>query len=94
MAIPGWMRYVWAGTSDDGTPLALQDPLKARLQKRSVASGTAPSVVRNLLSVTEIFGTDLPADVSSQRALTEYLSQLTAGGVLVTVRHALRRGEQ
>jgi len=50
--------------------------------------------VRNLLSVTEIFDTDLPADVSSQRPLTEYLSQLTADGVLVTVRDALRRGEQ
>lgn len=91
LAVAAWMRYVWAGVSDDGAPLPLQDPLAARLRALTRSAAGPAAVVANLLSLTEVFGEDLPDHVRFRQLLSEHLDRLSRHGVLATVRDALTR---
>lgn len=86
LAVAGWMRYV-AGTDEDGLPIEVCDPLAERLRLLAgEASGQPDEMVRKLLSVEEIFGSDLPKDARFTDAVTAHLRALYAKGAQQTVR--------
>jgi fructuronate reductase len=78
--VAAWMRFVWAGASDAGRPLPLDDPLADRLRAAVAGAGSPDDVVDALLGVSAVFGTDLRDDDVLRRLLTEALGALTAGG--------------
>jgi fructuronate reductase len=81
LAVAAWMRYVWAGTTDDGAPLPLDDPLRDRLRS-AVAGRTDPRAVTGaLLAVGEIFGADLPESATFRDLVADWLTRLAADGV-------------
>jgi fructuronate reductase len=84
LAVAAWMRYVWAGATDDGAPLPLDDPLRDRLRS-AVAGLTDPRAVTGaLLAVEEIFGPDLPESATFRALVADRLTHLTTAGVLRT----------
>lgn len=89
LAVAAWMRYVWAGQTDEGAPLQLQDPMAGRLQSLAHAAGDPAGVVTNLLSVTEVFGDDLPDHEAFRELLVAHLTRLTRYGAIRAVRDAL-----
>lgn len=86
LGVAAWMRYVWAGQADGGTPLPLEDPLADRLRALTAAARTPAQVVAALLTLSEVFGADLPQDARFRELVTEDLTALSRDGV----RSALR----
>lgn len=60
LGIAGWMRYV-SGVDDAGNAIDVRDPLAQKI-KGLVDNTAEKERVAALLSLTEIFGSDLPAD--------------------------------
>ena len=80
LAVAAWMRYIWAGTADDGTPLPLDDPLRDRLRAAVAGRSDPGAVVDALLSITEIFGADLRESTLFRDLVTDHLTHLTTDG--------------
>jgi fructuronate reductase len=90
LAVAGWMRYV-SGTDEHGRPIELRDPLAAQL--RGLADEAGPVATRlapALLSLTSIFGSDLPADPRLTRAVEAALDGLLTNGTAATVAQSRR----
>ena len=86
LAVAGWMRYV-AGTDEQGHPIEVCDPLAEHLRVLAdAAAGQPDAMVSKLLSVEEIFGSDLPKDARFTDAVTAHLLALYAKGAQQTVR--------
>jgi fructuronate reductase len=81
LGVAAWMRYVRAGTAEDGTPLPVDDPLAARLGELTAQAATPAAVVDALLSLEEVFGEDLPTNRTFRALVTDSLETLTKGGV-------------
>jgi fructuronate reductase len=80
LAIAGWLRYV-GGTSEDGTPIDVRDPLAAPLrQALDAAGGTAPGLVTAALGFEAVFGTDLPRKPAFHAAVVDAYVRLRNGG--------------
>lgn len=79
-AVAAWMRWVWAGTTDEGAPRVLDDPLAPALEAAVRDCASPAQVVGRLLAVTEVFGEDLAGDPVLGGLLTESLARLTADG--------------
>ncbi|MDT7095151.1 mannitol dehydrogenase family protein [Citrobacter amalonaticus] len=58
LGVAGWMRYV-SGVDDAGTTIDVRDPLSDKIRAR-VAASSEDQRVSALLSLSEIFGNDLP----------------------------------
>lgn len=58
LGVAGWMRYV-SGKDDSGQPIDVRDPLAEKIQA-IVAASREEDRVTALLTLTEIFGNDLP----------------------------------
>lgn len=83
LSIAGWMRYC-RGVSQTGAPLPLNDPLADRI--RALASGPdGDDLVLNMLSLTEVFAPDLPADPEFVATVTAANSALKQKGVATTL---------
>ena len=85
LGVAGWMRYV-SGTDEKGAPIDLRDPMAARLSDIAKAAGPdANRLAPALMAVTEIFGTDLPADPRFTEPVTTALARLFRDGAAKTV---------
>ncbi len=85
LGVAAWMRYV-TGRDETGTPIEVKDPLAPRLRALADAAGpNAEALAAALLEVTEIFGTDLPADAGFRRTVTDHLASLFANGARATI---------
>lgn len=85
LGVAGWMRYV-SGTDEKGAPIDLRDPMAARLSDIAKAAGPdAGRLAPALMAVTEIFGTDLPADPRFTAPVTDALARLFRDGAAKTV---------
>ena len=85
LGVAAWMRYV-TGSDENGQPIEVKDPLAARLRAIADAAGRdAGALADGLLGVSEIFGTDLPANAAFRRAVVGHLGSLFAVGALATV---------
>ena len=89
-AVAAWMRWVWAGHTDDGTPHVLDDPLAPFLQRLLVGVDTPADAVARLLGVTEIFGQDLREDGVVRRLLTDALVLLTRAGAMTAANEMVK----
>ncbi len=87
-AIAGWMRYV-EGTDERGKPIEIRDPLAVVLAARLAVAGSAPrDRVQALMSIEQIFGTDLIANegfVVDLSAVYSSIAQHGARGALMRV---------
>ncbi|MBB6306318.1 mannitol dehydrogenase family protein [Xanthobacter tagetidis] len=91
LGIAGWMRYV-AGWDEHGRAIDVRDPLASRLRTLADAAGLdAPRLAPALLSVREVFGTDLPADPRFATAVTEALGDVIRGGAAGAVGRVVTR---
>ncbi len=80
LGVAGWMRYV-TGVDEQAQAIDVRDPLATHL--RTLADGAGPSaerLVRALLGVEKVFGSDLAADPRFVTAVTERLARLFAEG--------------
>jgi fructuronate reductase len=85
LGVAAWMRYV-TGIDEQGHAIDVRDPLAARL--RALADEAGPVAARlapALLSVTSIFGADLPADPRFTTPVETALAALFASGARATV---------
>lgn len=82
--VAAWMRYV-SGVDDSGRPIEIKDPLGDKIAAR-VAASEAAGRVSALLSLREIFGTDLPANPQFVSAVSRAWDLITRHGT----REALR----
>ena len=86
LGVAAWMRYVSAGATDDGRPLPLDDPLADRLRALTAGAGTPAQTVDALLTLTEVFGEQLPQDAVFRELVTDALTALSRDGVRSAVR--------
>jgi fructuronate reductase len=85
LGVAAWMRYV-TGLDEQGRPIDVKDPLSARLrQLADAANGNPQQLAANLLTVTEVFGEDLPASESFRETVTTHLESLFEHGAAVTI---------
>ena len=86
LGVAAWMRYV-TGIDESGQPIDVRDPQAARLRAIADAANHDPQrLADGLLEVTEIFGTDLPADPTFRETVAGHLDALFTQGALETVR--------
>ena len=80
LGVAGWMRYV-TGIDETGKPIDVRDPLAAELRALADAAGpSAERLVRGLLGVEKIFGSDLAGHARFVAAVTERLARLFTHG--------------
>ena len=88
LGVAAWMRYV-TGIDEAGSPIEVKDPLAARLRAiADAARRDAGRLAAGLLAVSEVFGTDLPANADFRETVTRHLGSLFANGALATARAA------
>lgn len=82
LAVAGWMRYV-GGVDEQGRAIDVRDPLAASFKQICAAAGDADPDARvgGLLSLSAIFGNDLPADPRFVDAVAGWHRKLARDGV-------------
>ena len=89
LGVAGWMRYV-TGVDEAGQPIEVKDPMVGRLQQIAAkAGGDAQTLATGLMQVSEIFGTELPADARFRDAVTGHLAGLLRDGAAATIRRVV-----
>lgn len=78
LGVAGWMRYV-SGVDEAGNVIDVRDPLSDKIRDLVAASGDDRRVSA-LLTLTEIFGQDLPADPRFVQAIDEAYQRLVERG--------------
>ena len=86
LGVAAWMRYVWCGRTEGGAPLPIDDPLSGRLRELTSPASTPADVVNALLSLTPVFGLDLPQHPIFRELVTDELAALSRNGIRDTVR--------
>jgi fructuronate reductase len=75
LAVAAWIRYA-GGVDDAGQPIDVRDPLAAELRARA----TGDDIVRNVLSMTQIFDPTLAANPHFVTPVTEAFARIRAHG--------------
>lgn len=78
LGIAGWMRYV-CGVDDAGAPIDVRDPLSDKI-RLLVANVGENEKVANLLTLQEVFGSDLPKNPSFVQAIETAWQHLARHG--------------
>ena len=86
LAVAAWMQFVDTARS---RPASLDDPLAARLDTALAGAGEATAIVDALLSLSEIFGDELPRHSAFRATLVGHLDVLRRQGVGTAVRRLL-----
>lgn len=79
LGVAAWMRYA-AGFDEAGAPIAVQDPLAAIFRDRLAGRRDAGAIHATALSLTEVFGHDLPATPVFTAATRAALERIMALG--------------
>jgi fructuronate reductase len=80
LGVAGWMRYV-TGVDEKDRQIDLRDPKAAELRVLADAAGRdAERLVRALVSLQDVFGSDLSVDPRFTRAVGAALDKLLKGG--------------
>jgi len=91
LAVAGWMRYA-TGHDELNRVYQVDDPLSAKLAAIVASGGTdAAALVGGFLSLTEVFGQDLPQQPTFRTALIRHLRSLFERGAHDTVRRFVQR---
>ncbi len=86
LGVAAWMRYVSTGRADDGSLLPLDDPMADRLRALTAGADTPAQTVSALLTLTEVFGADLPQDAVFRELVSDGLTALCRDGARGAVR--------
>lgn len=78
LGIAGWMRYV-CGVDDAGAPIDVRDPLSDKI-RLLVANVGENEKVANLLTLQEVFGSDLPKNPAFVQAIKTAWQHLARHG--------------
>jgi fructuronate reductase len=78
LGVAGWMRYV-SGTDERGNAIDVRDPLADKIQSL-VANSSDNDRVTALLTLSEIFGTDLPQNAAFVSQIQHAWQRLTTEG--------------
>jgi fructuronate reductase len=89
LGVAAWMRFVWAGQSEDGRPLTVDDPLADRLGELTARADTPAAVADALLGMEDVFGAELPANPVFRELVVDALETLTRAGVAAAVKEAV-----
>ena len=89
LGVAGWMRYV-SGIDDAGEPIDVRDPLAEKI-RGIVANSDDESRVAALLTLQEVFGSDLPANPVFVQAVEQAWQSLVHEGARQAVLTALNR---
>ena len=89
LGVAGWMRYV-SGTDDAGNTIDVRDPLADKIRAIVDTSSEQERVVA-LLTLSEIFGSDLPAEPAFVNAVQSAWEQLVQKGARAAVHNLLTR---
>jgi fructuronate reductase len=85
LGVAAWMRYV-TGIDEKGQLIDVKDPLSVRLRQLADAAHSNPEqLATNLLTVTEVFGTDLPESTAFRDQVTNHLKSLLETGAAATI---------
>ena len=86
VAVAAWIRYV-SGVDEQGNAIEVSDPLASRLRVLCDANrGDAAEMVKTIVAVTEVFGSDLRDETRFVDTTTVWLERFYEHGVLNTVR--------
>jgi fructuronate reductase len=84
LGVAAWMRYV-TGIDEQGGAIDVRDPLRDMLRAKADAAGPdAATLAPALLSVEQVFGRDLPANITFTTAVTQALDSLFRVGSKAT----------
>lgn len=89
LGVAGWMRYV-SGVDDAGQAIDVRDPLAERFREK-VAQSSEQERVAALLSLSEIFGTDLPANPAFVAGIEAAWQRIATQGAHQAVISTLQR---
>ena len=88
LGVAGWIRYV-SGTDERGDAIDVRDPLSDKIQSLVKASSEAERV-NALLTLSEVFGQDLPHNSVFVDAVNEAYQRLTRYGARQAVIETLK----
>ncbi|MCO7364631.1 mannitol dehydrogenase family protein [Enterobacter mori] len=88
LGVAGWIRYV-SGTDESGDAIDVRDPLSDKIQSLVKASSEAERV-NALLTLSEVFGQDLPHNSVFVDAVNEAYQRLTRYGARQAVIETLK----
>nr|WP_054179226.1 fructuronate reductase [Trabulsiella odontotermitis] len=88
LGVAGWMRYV-SGTDDAGNTIDVRDPLAEKI-RQLVAGSRDEERVTALLTLSEIFGNDLPRDARFVAAVQQAWQRIADNGALNALITTLR----
>ncbi len=85
LGVAAWMRYA-RGLDEGGRPIDVRDPHAARIAGLAQGIDEPDRIVDAFLTMTDVFGTDLPASTSFRAALIKALDGLLRNGSAATLR--------
>ncbi len=86
LGVAAWIRYV-SGVDEKGQPIDVSDPLADTLRAAcDSAKGDPAAMVKAVVSIKEVFGSDLINETAFIESTTRWLSAFYDKGVLATVR--------
>ncbi|WP_330982489.1 MULTISPECIES: fructuronate reductase [Enterobacterales] len=88
LGVAGWMRYV-SGTDENGQAIDVRDPLADKI-KAIVATSSEDDRVTALLTLSEIFGQDLPQNTRFVNEIQQAWQRLVQQGARQAVKNTLK----
>lgn len=86
LAVAAWIRYV-SGVDEQGGAIDVSDPLAASLRKLcDENAGNPEAMVKAVVSVTQVFGSDLIHEARFVDTTTQWLTRFYDKGVLATIK--------
>ena len=85
LGVAAWMRYA-RGLDEAGHPIDVRDPHAARIAGLAQGIDEPDRIVDAFLTMTDVFGTDLPASAPFRAALIKALDGLLRNGSAATLR--------
>ncbi len=89
LGVAAWMRYA-RGLDESGRPIDVRDPHAARIAGLAQGIDEPDRIVDAFLTMTDVFGTDLPASTPFRAALIKALDGLLRNGSAATLRNFRR----
>ncbi len=85
LVVAAWIRYA-TGIDETGAAFEVSDPMAPRFREIAARAGRDPAaLVKDFLSLEEVFGGDLPQTTVFVEAVTAWLGELYAKGAAATV---------
>lgn len=90
LAVAAWMRYVSAGTTEQGMVIKVDDPLADLIKERLDGVRGVQDLVDRLLGFEQVFSQQLRDDATVRACLVDYVELLASKGARSTIRELAR----